>query len=861
MAKVLTKYMRRIKTNLKRKIPLYVKKEMDQFYRNPLTSAEKAEIKSLDFQCMDWVDMNDGSKIKNKTTLDEDEEEIVNREYTIKAFGVTKAGQSVCLNIRNYRPFLYVRVPSEWSKQKCSLFYNSLKTKLKVAKHFNTCLISHEVLQKKDFMGFRNGEKNTFIKLIFNNSEALNHYKYKVTKLQFLQNFKPEELKTLKTYEAKLDHIIRFYHIRDVKPCGFVHVENIKFGSSLSSCQLDISADWQDVSPLHSEKGNAPILQASYDIEVYSHDNSFPNPKVKENVVTQIATCFKRYGDSDFLVKHIITLKKCGPIVAKEGDPFIVVESYDTEREVLLAWAKLVRNMDPDVLLQFNGDSFDSQYINQRSVQTKCSSEFLSEVSRLKKVPGSMKADTFASSAFGKSEYYRMIIPGRIHFDLLIWFTRELKETSYKLDDLSEKYIGQNKNHMPVNEMFRLFREGQPDQIKVLAEYCIQDTLLPQLLSDRFHILQNQISMANVSMVPFKYLIFKGQQIKAYSQILQKTHQLGFVVPDVEYAQAQVVTSADGEEAAGTSFKGATVLQPITGAFFEPVTCLDFASLYPSIIRSHNLCYTSIVLPQDEEKYGNIEGVEYSVFEWNDDDAKADDDKSGTGYHKYKFAKNVDTVIPLILAELAESRNGAKKLLKQEKDPFTKVVYDKLQLAYKLSMNSMYGFLAAHMVPCKPIAATVTTVGRRMIRDTKQYVEDNYDASVVIYGDSVTADTPVTLRDPSTSKIKVMAISDLNDSWQKYPHPFKVDGVITHNHNKEQQNGSVPFQVWSDQGWVGIKRVIRHKTRKRIYRVGTSNGFIDVTEDHSLIDSNGNLLKPGDCQVGTKLLHSFPGKV
>jgi DNA polymerase delta subunit 1 len=67
-----------------------------------------------------------------------------------------------------------------------------------------------------------------------------------------------------------------------------------------------------------------------------------------------------------------------------------------------------------------------------------------------------------------------------------------------------------------------------------------------------------------------------------------------------------------------------------------------------------------------------------------------------------------------------------------------KDVYNGKQLAYKISMNSVYGFTGAGkgMLPCVPIASTVTAKGRSMIEETKNYVEANFEGAKVRYGDT-----------------------------------------------------------------------------------------------------------------------------
>lgn len=46
-------------------------------------------------------------------------------------------------------------------------------------------------------------------------------------------------------------------------------------------------------------------------------------------------------------------------------------------------------------------------------------------------------------------------------------------------------------------------------------------------------------------------------------------------------------------------YEGATVIEPLKGFYNCPITTLDFASLYPSIIMAHNLCYSTLVPPHE----------------------------------------------------------------------------------------------------------------------------------------------------------------------------------------------------------------------------------------------------------------------
>lgn len=126
----------------------------------------------------------------------------------------------------------------------------------------------------------------------------------------------------------------------------------------------------------------------------------------------------------------------------------------------------------------------------------------------------------------------------------------------------------------------------------------------------------------------------------------------------------------------------------------------------------------------------------------------------------------------------------------------------------------------------------------------------------IVYGDSVTKDTPILLRTVDTYKIKIMPISEIGNQWESYEQFKPNDLGLT---DKQQDTDSINnYEVWSDKGWVKINKVIRHKTNKKIYEVMTNTGYVQVTEDHSLLTKTGEEIKPLQCDSTTELLHAFP---
>lgn len=103
-------------------------------------------------------------------------------------------------------------------------------------------------------------------------------------------------------------------------------------------------------------------------------------------------------------------------------------------------------------------------------------------------------------------------------------------------------------------------------------------------------LMYNHIEMARVTGVPISYLLSRGQQIKVLSQLYRKSGTEDLLIPYYK-------NNGGGDD--GESYEGATVIEPVRGYHDTPITTLDFASLYPSIMMAHNLCYSTLLKQND----------------------------------------------------------------------------------------------------------------------------------------------------------------------------------------------------------------------------------------------------------------------
>lgn len=137
--------------------------------------------------------------------------------------------------------------------------------------------------------------------------------------------------------------------------------------------------------------------------------------------------------------------------------------------------------------------------------------------------------------------------------------------------------------------------------------------------------------------------------------------------------------------------------------------------------------------------------------------------------------------------------------------------------------------------------------------EEEKEIDINVDLEVV-YGDSVTGDTPLLLK--NKGKMEIRMIEEIfNEKEKKDYEGFKIkDKEI----RLEKEYSLSDNEIWSKEGWTKIRKVIRHKCNKKIYKVLTDKGFVKVTEDHSLLKKDGEKIKPLECNLETELLHSYP---
>jgi DNA polymerase elongation subunit (family B) len=887
------------------------------------------------------------------------------QEYVVTAFGVSEGGASVGLTLKGFTPFFYVRVPEGARSRSVRDHLVSMAGKR---------LHEARVFERKDFWGFTAQRPCEFVRLSF---WTLADMRKTASRLQReKQRIYGAGQVQLQVYESNIDPLLRMFHIRDLKPAGWVRVpaRQLSHDAGRTSCQVDAACPWTAVVAVERDD-IAPLLLAAFDIECASAHGDFPvaikdyrklaldleqhawpavkarseydakcaliecmraalglapqeagcsfealtsqmarlefkggmGPKaaaaaeatvkrvvddvysvlrgakiasapvddegggsdddagddgalsqlvrllncafrkrypLKGDAVIQIGTTVSRFGAPGCCARFVYTLGSCEDIDGAH------VRTFESEGQMIVAWAQLVRELDPDILLGYNVVGFDMAYMHDRAQELLGRTDRADSIGALGRVRGletPFVDQKLSSSAMGDNVLRYFDMHGRVLVDLMKVVQRSHKLDSYKLDAVASHFMGLKKHDVGPNDIFRLQRGSAADR-RVIAEYCIQDCELCNNLQAKLEIVPNNMGMANVCSVPLSFIFMRGQGVKIFSLVAKQCRADGFLIP----VRSKPSPGGDGDAAAEEdSYEGAIVLEPETGMYLDdPVSVLDYNSLYPSSMISENISHDTLVL---DRRYADVPGVEYVDVTYDVYEGKGDDKKK-VGVEVCRFAQGTEGVLPRILQKLLAARKATRKRIEHVRlerppgdgggidraavlvgsfdaaarelrveadgsvvplepaeverlepayDAFERAVLDGMQLAYKVTANSLYGQMGARtsQLYLKQVAACTTAVGRMMIQKAKEFVEGH--GGRVVYGD--TDSIFVVFRNVDEHGNKLSGREALASSIRQGQAVSKgIRPLLKQPHNLEYEKTMFPLVLLSKKRYVGL---------------------------------------------------------
>ncbi|MFA4662620.1 DNA polymerase [Pyrococcus kukulkanii] len=358
------------------------------------------------------------------------------------------------------------------------------------------------------------------------------------------------------------------------------------------------------------------------------------------------------------------------------------VEVVSSEREMIKRFLKVIREKDPDVIITYNGDSFDLPYLVKRAEKLGI------------KLPLGRDGSEPKMQRLG--DMTAVEIKGRIHFDLYHVIRRTINLPTYTLEAVYEAIFGKSKEKVYAHEIAEAWETGKG--LERVAKYSMEDAKVTYELGREFFPMEAQLSRLVGQPLWDVSRSSTGNLVEWY--LLRKAYERNELAPNKP-------DEREYERRLRESYAGGYVKEPEKG-LWEGLVSLDFRSLYPSIIITHNVSPDTL----------NREGCrEYDV----------------APEVRHKFCKDFPGFIPSLLKRLLDERQEIKRKMKASKDPIEKKMLDYRQRAIKILANSYYGYYgyAKARWYCKECAESVTAWGREYIEFVRKELEEKFGFKVL----------------------------------------------------------------------------------------------------------------------------------
>lgn len=437
------------------------------------------------------------------------------------------------------------------------------------------------------------------------------------------------------------------------------------------------------------------IRRVALDIEVHSSITTrVPDPSEAKEPVIAVSLV-----DSDG-VERVLILRREG---VEEGNTevpsHVKVEYYENERQILVEVFKVL--LEYPIVLTFNGDDFDLRYLYHRAENLGFPRD---------EIPINLGAE-FALLNYG------------VHIDLYkFFFNRSIqvyafsqKYSEFSLNEVADSILGVGKVELDLSPSELTYTQ--------LAEYCHRDseiTLKLTTFGDEL-VMRLIMVLVRINRMPMEDLTRQGVSGWIRSLMYFEHRRLNYLIPLSEDILETKGTVASTAVIKGKKYKGAIVVEPKPGVHFK-VAVLDFASLYPSIIKVYNLSYETILCPHPECRSNTIPGLPHWV------------------------CRKKKGLSSLIIGSLRDMRVKWYKQKAKDRSLSESLrnLYNVVQLTLKVLLNASYGVMGAEAFElyCPPLAEAVTAIGRYSI--TKTIEKANSLGIDVIYGDtdSIFLDSP-----------------------------------------------------------------------------------------------------------------------
>lgn len=344
-----------------------------------------------------------------------------------------------------------------------------------------------------------------------------------------------------------------------------------------------------------------------------------------------------------------------------------------TEPEILEDFNKLVQREDPDIITGYNIDGYDMPLLEERM--------------KFNKVRFSIGRD-YISPRRIMDQYWRL--HGRV-IDDTWWEVRKVLHPKHEtLNYVSNMLLNEGKEDVNRLDIENEWKNRRDDVIK----YCIKDARLALLIYRKIRILDRNLYLSTVSMLPLDDVTNGGTSTYVDSLLIRRADRENIGVP------------MSSSKFSNDTYAGGYV-HTMDPGLYDMIVVLDFKSMYPSMIIKYNICFTTL------SPEGTIVAPNGARF-------------LDPGVKK--------GIIPDLLEQLMKNRDEVKKQMKEDKSNHDYL--DGLQAAIKVLMNTFYGVLGTsfYRFTNREISSAITAYARNTI--TSIIADLDKSGNKVIYGDT-----------------------------------------------------------------------------------------------------------------------------
>jgi DNA polymerase I len=444
--------------------------------------------------------------------------------------------------------------------------------------------------------------------------------------------------------------------------------------------------------------------RVALDIEVSSPvPTRIPDPREAAHPVIAATLC-----GSDGK-KEVLILKRKG---VKDGSmkipPDVKVKYFEDEEKLILKIFNAL--LDYPFVLTFNGDDFDLRYLYHRAIN-----HFDFNRSHIPIEVGRRVC----------------LLKSGIHIDLYkLFFNRSIQIYAFKnkyrdvsLDAIGTALLGQSK--IELNKSFSELSYAE------LALYNLRDAeiTLDLTIFDDSLVMKLVLAIMRIAHMPMEDVSRQGVSRWIRNFLYYEHRQRNMLIPNAEDILALKGGTTTQAIIKGKKYKGAIVVEPVPGVHFN-VAVMDFASLYPSIIKVYNLGYQTLLCNHEECKVNKVPETPHWICT------------------KKKALES------LLIGSLRDLRVKWYKVKAKEKTlpDDLRSWYSVIQSALKVILNASYGVFGAQSfnLYCPPVAEATAAIGRHVIT---QSIEKARALGIeVLYGDT----DSIFLKNPSQEQIKIL---------------------------------------------------------------------------------------------------------